>query len=575
MKMKRLVSFKYRIVASSLLVALVPLALCSVLMVQIFISTLERQKAEQSSRTADELYVQFTQTLTENREALNALANNKLVQQALVDHGSDALSMEVYLTVYQATNGVRSGAAFALYDAGGQLQFSTQDNAMEAKLPVRWGLLRLSVQNPNYAATARDETIIFSPDAVCLQLAQPINTPQGIRVGYAVCGVTARQLDKVFSSISGDNLLLLFNAQGRLFYSSHADSTISDTAGMLRRALLTDTSADGNGYAFSSRQDSGSGMILVLRSSSAITTSSVRLMQTISLISAVVCMVLCVLLSLKLSRSLTFPLSRMAAAMQQVRGGDLSVRIPQDRPDELGQLAGAFNDMTRQLGTYVDEQVQRQKDLNDAQIRQLQAQLNPHFLYNTLDTMKWLAKIHQLPEVASLAANLAGILRSSIASEQFITLRRELELAERYIAIQKIRFSDKFEYSVQVPESLQGCIVPKLILQPLVENAIVHGLDGAGSGNIRISGRQEGELLIISVADSGCGMPAEMVERLNSPQPKLLDGHLGLYNVSRILQLYYGDGYGLHAESRPGGGTTVTVRIPAKREENNAESRNR
>ena len=177
------------------------------------------------------------------------------------------------------------------------------------------------------------------------------------------------------------------------------------------------------------------------------------------------------------------------------------------------------------------------------------------------------AKLDKLPQVAQLAGSLAGILRWSIASEQFVTLRQELELLQRYIDIQKIRFAGKFEYVVEVPDALLDCRVPKLILQPLVENAILHGLSARAGGMVYVYARTEEDTLVISVTDDGCGMAPEMVERINSPQPKILEGHLGLYNISTILYLYYGAGYGLHATSYPNVGTTVTARLPVQREE--------
>ena len=256
--------------------------------------------------------------------------------------------------------------------------------------------------------------------------------------------------------------------------------------------------------------------------------------------------------------------------MRRVHAGDLAARVPVGRRDEIGQLTEDFNTMTGQLQTYVAEQVQHQKDLNEAQIRQMQAQLNPHFLYNTLDTMKWLAKIHKLPQVAQLAGSLAGILRCSIASEQFITLRQELDLLQRYIDIQKIRFAGRFNYVLDVPDRLLDCVVPKLILQPLVENAILHGLNARDSGTVYIYAHSEGETLTIAVTDDGCGMPPEMVARINSPEPKILEGHLGLYNISCIWKLYYGGAYGLRATSYADVGTTVTIRLPARKEEPHA-----
>lgn len=233
--------------------------------------------------------------------------------------------------------------------------------------------------------------------------------------------------------------------------------------------------------------------------------------------------------------------------------------------DELGRLTESFNQMVKDLKRYLEDRVQQQKDLNATTLRLYQTQLNPHFLYNTLDTIKWSAKIHQIPEIAVLAENLAVILRKSISSKPFIQLCEELDTIESYIKIQKIRFAGRFLYETEIPDVLEDCVIPKMILQPLVENAIIHGLDGCANGYICIYAAQKDGILRISVTDDGCGMGQEMLDWMNSPNPAKRDGHLGLYNVIQILKLYYGEEYGIQAESDTSG-TTVTIRLPAKKE---------
>ncbi len=230
--------------------------------------------------------------------------------------------------------------------------------------------------------------------------------------------------------------------------------------------------------------------------------------------------------------------------------------------DELGELTGAFNRMTTDLKRYVDERVEQQKALSAARLKLYQTQLNPHFLYNTLDTIKWSAKIHQLPEVAVMAENLAGILRQALSSREFVTLKEELETIDSYMAIQKARLPEGFQYEAEVPDSLMSALVPKMLLQPLVENAVLHGVEHDGNGYICIFAAQEGTDLKISVFDDGRGMPPEVVRWINSPSPEKRDGHLGLYNLISILKIHYGEGYGLKARSGDGEGTTITITLP-------------
>ena len=194
----------------------------------------------------------------------------------------------------------------------------------------------------------------------------------------------------------------------------------------------------------------------------------------------------------------------------------------------------------------------------------MQAQLNPHFLYNTLDTMKWVAKANHIPEIATLASKLAKILRTSISQVQFITLKEEMELVESYAEIQKIRFYGKFCFEYELPEEIKQCRIPKLIVQPIVENAVIHGLADCDEGHIYVKAMEKDGKLHIEVQDDGCGISREMMEQLNSRDREQLTGHLGFYNVDTIIRLHYGDEYGVQVETPERGGTKVTIVIPAE-----------
>ena len=198
----------------------------------------------------------------------------------------------------------------------------------------------------------------------------------------------------------------------------------------------------------------------------------------------------------------------------------------------------------------------------------MQAQLNPHYLYNTLDTIKWVAKANQVPEVATLSASLAGILRTSISAKQFCTLDEELKLVERYCVIQKIRFDDFFDLIIDVPEELKSAVVPKLILQPLVENAIIHGLEDRDDGRLFISAKRDDlSILKIYIEDNGKGISDEMIAIIESDDISKLEGHLGLNNVNTIIKLYYGKSYGITAERLDVGGTRMMITLPFQEKE--------
>ena len=290
-------------------------------------------------------------------------------------------------------------------------------------------------------------------------------------------------------------------------------------------------------------------------------------MYGISILMAAICLLLCVAVSLMLTRNLSKPMHTLTQAMKEAESGDLNVQIEVERSDEIGHLATHFNRMIRELQYYMIEQIRQQKELNNVSIAMMQAQLNPHFLYNTLDTMKWVAKANHIPEIAMLSSSLAKILRISISQEAFVTVKEEMELVKCYVDIQQIRFSDRFEYDVHLPEGLEDYKIPKLIVQPIVENAIIHGLADRDSGKILVEISCKDGDLFISVLDDGCGMAKEVMEHLNSRNRDHLEGHLGFYNVDSIIRLYYGHEYGLNASEIESGGTKVTITLPLRREE--------
>ncbi|MBP5332205.1 MAG: sensor histidine kinase, partial [Lachnospiraceae bacterium] len=218
--------------------------------------------------------------------------------------------------------------------------------------------------------------------------------------------------------------------------------------------------------------------------------SAVRSMYTVILLLTAVSIGLSFRLSSRLSNALSRPIGNLTRAMKKLRSGDLSTRMVVEGEDEFGQLAGGFNKMAERLEKHVEERIEKEKELNRTQIGMVTAQLNPHFLYNTLDTIKWLAKDSGVQTIADLSSKLAKILRRSISGPAFCTLDEELDLVRNYCDIQAVRFDNKFEIIIEADPVLAECVIPKLIIQPIVENSIIHGLADQDSGSIRIEARR-------------------------------------------------------------------------------------
>lgn len=561
-------SFKNRVFFMCLLATLVPLLISSVVMVHIFTMSLNRQSEGTAKQQIAEISERFSRLLEDCENTCAELTADGSAAWNLIDNTTIEIQKGMYLSLYQAVQEIYGHAQCSVYDAGGRLRFTTDTLPREGKLPVYWGLLRKASQNEGMTYYRTDPYLAVTNPSILMQGAYSLENPHGARTGYVVLDFTRDNFDNVFSGFySLTDMILILDDHRKPVYCSRPDYSEDQISGIIAELMKPQGTAEAGKGAqqYLCLREPERGFYVILCRQAPISAPAVRMMGTVVLALSLLSLALSLVISEALARHITRPVSRLDKAIAKVKDGDLSIQVKVKTNDELGRLTESFNQMVKDLKRYLEDRVQRQKDLNETTLRLYQTQLNPHFLYNTLDTIKWSAKIHQIPEIAVLAENLAVILRKSISSKPFIQLREELDTIESYIKIQKIRFAGRFLYETEVPDMLEDCVIPKMILQPLVENAIIHGLDGCANGYICIYAAQKDGILRISVTDDGCGMGQEMLDWMNSPNPAKRDGHLGLYNVIQILKLYYGEEYGIQAESDTSG-TTVTIRLPAKKE---------
>ena len=561
-------SFKNRVFFMCLLATLVPLLISSVVMVHIFTMSLNRQSEGTAKQQITEISERFSRLLEDCENTCAELTADGSAAWNLIDNTTIEIQKGMYLSLYQAVQEIYGHAQCSVYDAGGRLRFTTDTLPREGKLPVYWGLLRKASQNEGMTYYRTDPYLAVTNPSILMQGAYSLENPHGARTGYVVLDFTRDNFDNVFSGFySLTDMILILDDHRKPVYCSRPDYSEAQISGIIAELMKPQGTAEAGKGAqqYLCLREPERGFYVILCRQAPISAPAVRMMGTVVLALSLLSLALSLVISEALARHITRPVSRLDKAIAKVKDGDLSIQVKVKTNDELGRLTESFNQMVKDLKRYLEDRVQRQKDLNETTLRLYQTQLNPHFLYNTLDTIKWSAKIHQIPEIAVLAENLAVILRKSISSKPFIQLREELDTIESYIKIQRIRFAGRFLYETEVPDMLEDCVIPKMILQPLVENAIIHGLDGCANGYICIYAAQKDGILRISVTDDGCGMGQEMLDWMNSPNPAKRDGHLGLYNVIQILKLYYGEEYGIQAESDTSG-TTVTIRLPAKKE---------
>ena len=568
MKTLRSLPFRYRILLACLLVSLVPLLLYNFILLTVLQSRLELQAREEAQWQLTEMNRQMDEMWLACDAICTRISQDELLLRSMIDN--TASQTDVYLALYRAGGGLPSGAGISLYDSGGLLRFTTDSVTAEPILPTRWGVL-YKAKHAEGTVYYNIENFFGSNPAYAMHIARAMRSENGALMGYAVVSLADEQLRSLFAgTYDGRSAAILLDATGNLVYTTHAGA--EDDLPMLRNWLL---SGKGSRLArvddeYQYRRNPASGYYLLHWMPKTFSADTIRTMQTINLLMALLSLTLCLLVALPIGRGLSRPINRLNAAMELVKEGQLDTRVEVRSKDELGQLAQSFNKMTEDLQEYMNRTIRHQQEQNETQTRLLQAQLNPHFLYNTLDTIKWLAKINKVPQIATITSNLAVILRQCVSYEQQIPLWQECAMVQSYVDIQRIRFSGKFQFVCNIPPELADCMIPKLILQPLVENAILHGLQDKENGYVYVTAVAQQNDLLVSVTDDGCGMPQSAVDRLNNGESKLVEGHLGLYNVGSILKFNYGPQYGLRAKSIPGIGTTVTVCLPIQRREEDA-----
>ncbi len=286
-----------------------------------------------------------------------------------------------------------------------------------------------------------------------------------------------------------------------------------------------------------------------------------------SLIVFAVLSALLLLLSFVIPRSITSPLRQLEKVTEQVAKGDFSVRSQVDTADEVGNLSDSMNVMIDKINDLLEQVTTEQVRLRKAEFQLLQSQINPHFLYNTLDAIVWLAESGDRETVVRMVGSLSEFFRSSLnQGKDIVSLREEIIHVRSYLEIQQIRYQDIMEYEIDVPEELYEYQIPKITIQPLVENALYHGVKNKrGVGHIRIRGIPEGPFFRIEVEDDGIGMSEERLtqvrEGIRKKEPAGTEIY-GLYNVNERLRLNFGETAGISVESRDREGTRVTVRLP-------------
>lgn len=268
-----------------------------------------------------------------------------------------------------------------------------------------------------------------------------------------------------------------------------------------------------------------------------------------------------------MSRSITDRIADVCTGMSEVRKGP-PVRMPEPKiNDEIGDLVSTYNYMTDKMNQLIEDQEKSAEELRVSEIRALQAQINPHFLYNTMEMINWLSQTGKQKEVTEAIQALSRFYKLTLSKKDiFGTIASETEHVTLYVKLQNMRYSDRIHFVVDIPDDLAEYPIPRLTFQPVVENAILHGIleKEKPEGTIVLTGWMEEEDIVIQISDDGVGIPPEQIDSILSGTGKGGGTNIGVYNTHRRLQVIYGEQYGLKYSSVYGEGTDVEIRIPCK-----------
>ncbi|MDO5424393.1 MAG: histidine kinase [Eubacteriales bacterium] len=419
-------------------------------------------------------------------------------------------------------------------------------------------------QNRNVSSQMTDGRLMFSR---IIYSKKNLDT-----IGYMLCIYDISAIEKHIQNLAKKNLVIVLDKNGEVITSSHSEEQLEETLPEIMEKMKA-----GKSLAYLP----GSGFVLLNRCSSDTTSwdtiSVVRLSTVLhaymyAFISIVVIGITAAVGSsvfqIRNARRITEPLEAMVHSIRHAEAGDYSDHVSADSQDEIAVLAQSYNELMQKTDILVNQVLKGELAYKDAQISALQFQINPHMLYNTFECLNWLAEYGRKDDIRKVTVAFSKLMNAIMASPGMVTLQQELELTENFLLIYKILMQDKLEYSILCDDSEEGIRIPRLTIQPLVENAVIHGIKSRGEGTVRITVSREEEHLVIIVLDDGVGMPPERTEAINAYAAGEKDGYetsavgIGIRNLNDRLQLIYGEQVRIEFSSSLDWGTVVRMILP-------------
>ena len=383
------------------------------------------------------------------------------------------------------------------------------------------------------------------------------------------------------ANITHEGVVYVQNSEGTIISCSNAqnlkqlDLDYSISKNLEGRTMSWETVTIGkNNYAVTARGIENTDWTMITAIPFSEILSQSNKIRDLMLVLMLIIGIIAYIIAYFISTSTVKRIIRLMKKMKSVQEGDLNVSIASQSSDEIGRLMDSFNYMVKRISLLVEEQYQSGKEIKNLELKALQAQINPHFLYNTLEMINWKAIDSNVPEISVIAKSLAKFYKLSLnKGRDIVTIEDEINHIRNYVQIQNLRFENRIKLLMEIDGSLFHYNILKIVLQPIVENSILHGiLEGRNmaEGTIRLRGRMEVNDIVLAVEDDGVGMSEEKTADILTGESTSEAHGYGVRNINHRIKLCYGMQYGLTYHSSPGCGTLVEIRIPAEKSEEQA-----
>lgn len=542
--------------------SIIPVALLTMVCMLIF-TVIWKYSTQSTTSKENALITQLMErTVNSYVDLIYTLEQNQTLYNGQIDAKQ---KVAVFESVYKVSNTLDEKAQIYVFDANVNpliIGTKTVPEYLNGRYSGNWGIFRIMKQNPQKIAIK----LLKSPSEEDMQLVVGKAMVQdGIIRGYTVFVLDSKQflinIAKLYSeTVITDEKGWVFVTNNYNFFDSleRFDLTVSKAKTMVEN--------ESGKFLVASRGIFDNRIMIY---------SILPVSNQLLLIKYVVyillfvfsMMILFVFISSKgMAIKKTKDLYSIIDTFEKTKEGDFNTHININSNDEFETIADAYNQMLDSLRDQIERNKEMAKLVASSQTKQLESQFNPHFLFNTLENIKFMCKME--PDIASkMVLNLSTLLRYSISNTQEeVTINEDVAYTENYLSILKFRFNQRFHYTIDIAPEIEDCIVPKLLIQPMIENSIKYGFVGREHLVVEIIGYKEEDNLIMICSDDGAGMTPEMVEEIQQVLSNNVNrsNHTGLFNVNRRLQLKYGEEYGIYLESELGKGTILKIILPIR-----------